>query len=128
MAEVTVRKATAADLEEFYQGMPPATMRAYVALVDGKPVGVGGLALSGLSKARAVPEAFCEVRDELKPHIRNGAVQRGILAILKLIRAHPKSVVAIADPEIPGAPALLTRLGAVFVGSCSEGEVYQWHK
>lgn len=128
MAEIKVRKATAADLETIYEGMPPATMRAYVALVDGKPAGVAGLALGGLSNARAVPEAFCEVSDELKPHIKHPAVQWAISRVVRMIRNHPRPVVAIADPEIPGAPALLTRLGAAYVGSCSEGEVYQWQK
>lgn len=121
-----VRQATAADVIEWYEGYPPATLRAWVAVLDGKVVGIAGVAYGGLSKSRFVPEAFSEFKPELEPHLRSAPVQRAIRRVVKMIRATRPGPIAYASPKHEGSQELLKRLGFRRIGSCEQGEVYQW--
>ena len=121
-----VRQATAADVIEWYEGYPPATLRAWVAVLDGRVVGIAGVAYGGLSKSRFVPEAFSEFKPELQPYLRSPQVQTAIRRVVKMIRTTRPGPIAYADSKHPGAERLLTRLGAVRIASSEQGEVYQW--
>lgn len=124
--KIFVRPATAADLREYYGGDPPATVQAFAALLDGKVMGIMGIAYGGLSKARPVPEVFSESRSEFAPYRRSMPVLRGIKRLQRLIlRTRPRPI-AIADAFYPQSEELLQRLGAVRIGRCEQGEVYQW--
>jgi hypothetical protein len=124
--KVEVRRATAADLREYYGGDPPATVKAFVALLDGKVMGVMGIAYGGLARARPAPEAFSESRPEFAPYRRSMAVLRGIKQVVAMIRRTRPAPIAIADRNYPQSEQLLQRLGAVRIGHCEQGEVYQW--
>lgn len=123
---IEVRPATAADVRAYYEGEAPATLRAWVAVLDGEVVGIAGIAYGGLSRSRPAPEAFSEFKPALAPHLGSAAVRRGIRRVVKMIRQTRPRPIAIASPDHPGAPALLKRLGAVRIGTCEQGDVYQW--
>lgn len=94
--------------------------------MDGKIVGIAGIAYPGLSQERARPEAFSKFLPELEPHLRGMTVLRGIREVVKMIHSTRPSPVAIASPDIPGSADLLRRLGARSIGHCEQGEVFQW--
>lgn len=126
LSVVEVRQATAADVHRFFDGDPPGTLRAWVALVDGVVVGIAGVAYGGLSRDRPAPEAFSAFLPALEPHLHSAAVRRGIRRVVKMIRSTRPAPIAIASPDIEGSADLLLRLGARSVGVCEAGEVFQW--
>lgn len=125
-AKVVVRRATVADLREYYGGDPPATLKAFAALLDGKVMGVMGIAYGGLARARPAPEAFSESRPEFAPYRQSMAVLRGIKSLQAMIERTRPRPIAVADRRYPQSEELLRRLGAVRIGRCEQGEVYQW--
>lgn len=110
--------ATAADVRAFYGGPAPFTLRAYVALLDGKPV-----ALGGISYRDGLVLAFMEIKDEMRPY----KFSIGKFAA-KLPELFGQGVpgMAIADPNEPTADRLLRWLGFKFIASCDDGEIYEW--
>lgn len=127
MPILEARPATAADIEEWYEGPSPGTVSAHVVLLDGRVAGVAGLVLPGLRGGK-VAEAFSEMAPELQPHLGHPLVQAAIGRVLRMIRKSKFTVIAVADPNIPTSEALLRRLGADRVGRINDGEVYQWRK
>lgn len=127
MAILDARLATPADVEAWYGGPSPGTVKAYVVLLDGAIAGIAGLVLPGLAGGR-IAEAFSEMKPELAPHMRHPVVQWAISRVMRLVWQSPFSVVAVADPEIETSDALLRRLGAEPVGRIGDGEVYQWRR
>ena len=57
---IEFRPATPALVEEYYGGPAPWTMKAHVALRDGRVVGIGGVRYGG-----GVPTAFSEAKEPL---------------------------------------------------------------
>jgi hypothetical protein len=125
MPILEARPATAADIEEWYEGPSPGTVRAVVVVLDGRVAGIAGLVLPGLRGGR-LAEAFSEMKPELAPHMRHPVVQWAISRVMWMVRRSKYSVIAVADRRIETAEPLLQRLGAVRVGSIPDGEVYQW--
>jgi hypothetical protein len=124
--KVEVRRATAADLREYYGGDPPATVKAFAALLDGKVMGVMGIAYGGLARTRPAPEAFSESRPEFAHYRKSMPVLRAIKELQAMIQRTWPRPIAIADRQYPQSEELLQRLGAVRIGACEQGEVYQW--
>jgi hypothetical protein len=125
MADLTARQATRADIEDWYEGPSPGTVKAYVVLLDGRVAGIAGLVLPGLRGGK-IAEAFSDMAAELAPYLRHPVVQAAIGRVIRLIRKSKFTVIAVADPNIPTSETLLQRLGAERVGRISDGEVYQW--
>jgi len=123
---LAARPATQDDVERWYEGSSPSTARAWVVTLDGRVVGLAGLALHG--RPPKYYEAFAEVGEELKPHLHDPVVQWAISRVVRMIRSARLPVVALADPELETAVPLLTRLGAVPAGDAKGLEVYQWRK
>lgn len=122
-----VRPATQSDVREYYEGDPPISMRAWVAVLDGKVVGIAGVAYGGLARVQDRPEAFSQFKPELEPYLTSAPIRRAIRRVVKMIRETRPGPVAIASRKHPGAPALLARLGAQRIGSHELGEVFQWN-
>jgi N-acetylglutamate synthase-like GNAT family acetyltransferase len=118
MAKVDIRPATAEDLESFYGSSPKRSMRAFVGVMDGKPVGLAGIYYWGNQVV-----AFSEVKPEMPRH----AIGRGALKVLSMIRRMGVPVLALAQGDIPGAPEFLKRCGFEHVDTTCQGEVYRWH-
>lgn len=115
-----MRLATAADVRAFYDEPMPYSMRAYVALLDGKPV-----ALGGITYRQGLLYAFMELKDEIRPYrFSIGRFARRLAEIF----GPGLPGMAIADPDEPTAGRLLEWLGFEHVVSTDDGEVYRWQK
>lgn len=110
--------ATAADVRAFYGGPPPYSMRAYVALLGGAPVALGGIAYRSDTLY-----AFMELKDEIRPYkVTIGKFARRLVDIF----GAGLPGMTIAQPDEPTSARLLEWLGFEHVGSCDDGEVYRW--
>lgn len=104
---VTFREATAAYAEEYYGRQPPFTFRGYVALMDDKPVGVGGVFLHGHT-----PIAFSEMKEEMRPRLKDKA--RAARRLEEFIKGYRVPVYAVASE--PTSVPLLTKFGFTLTG------------
>lgn len=102
--EHLIRPATRADLELFYEGRIPVSMRAHVIEVDGKILGVGGLYFES-----GYTVAFSHITDELRAHRK--WIVKGARYLQRLIEQEPGTVLAIASPREKTSEHLLQRLG-----------------
>ena len=109
-----IRPAASGDMEVFYDTSPRGTIRAYVAELDGKPIGIAGLVYDG---GKVV--AFSAMKEEMRNYPVTMA--RSALFIAKML---PAGAVAKADPEEKGARSLLERLG--FVPLDKSNGTYRW--
>lgn len=121
MASVTIRRATAADIAAFYGEPPKRTMRAFVGILDGKPVG-----LAGIYYREGQIVAFSETKPEMQGF--RHAIGRGALAVIGMLRRMNLPVLALAQQDIPTAPGFLERCGFEHVDTTCQGEVYRWPK
>jgi len=103
--EIIVRRASRADLDAFSPGRNRPTVKAWVGEVDGRIVGLGGLALSN---GRWI--AFCDLADEARPHKR-AIVRAGRDVIAEARRAGHTFLYAEADASQPMAKRWLESLG-----------------
>lgn len=117
-----VRHATAADVDAFYGSRPYQTVRALVADLDGKPVG-----LIGLARENGCSKIFSEYGPELKGRLKCMAILRAIKTVLEWAKESSLPVIAVAQPEEPDSPRVLKRLGFEWYGTGPFGEVYLWH-
>lgn len=119
---IKIKHATAADVDAFYGSRPHQTVRALVACLDEKPVGIIGLAReNGCSKI------FSEYSPELKDKLKCMAILRAIKTVLGWARYSSLPVIAVAQPEESDSPRVLERLGFSFYGPGPMGDVYLWH-
>ena len=119
MANVEIRPATEADIRTVYGTNPPRTMRAYAAICDGAAVAVAGVYY--------YPDqvvAFSKILPEYR-HLKHG-LAKGVLKVIDLLKKMNKPVLAVAEPDIPSAPALLERAGFKYMMTNSQGRVYVW--
>ncbi len=119
MTKPSLRNATIEDYETFYGHKPKVTIRAVVAELDGKVVGIGGIAYY---KNQMV--AFSEIRDDLRKY--PVFIMKAAKRIAKLLDKHGKSAVAIACPKEGNSQAMLERVGFTKISSTEEQETYQW--
>ena len=118
---VEIRPATQKDAEEFYGKSPMYSMRAYVSVIGGKVVGIGGVC-----RQEGHMVAFSEMRPEMREHKKD--IIRGYRKIFEIIQGY-NTVFAVANPNEKHAKKLITRLGFVLTEINREGEeVYRWHK
>lgn len=103
-----------------YFGQPPShSMRGYAVMLDGRPVGLGGI-----TYRCGVLCAFCEIGDELRPY--KLSIARFARRIADLLGDRPG--MAVADPREPGSERSLRWLGFEHMATSKEGEVYKWHQ
>lgn len=120
-ARVTVRYATSADVEAYYGYRPQQTVRALVAEMNGKPVGI-----IGVSREHSCSKIFSEYGPELKGKLKCMAILRAIKVVMGWAIQSPLPVVAVAQPQEEGAPRLLRRLGFEFYDPGEDGDFYVW--
>jgi hypothetical protein len=101
---ITFEKATNEYAKEFYGNKPALSFRGYVALLDGKVVGVGGITVKNGNQI-----AFSEMKDEMRPFKKD--IVRGARLLMEFLDSLPFPVIAFANKEEPNAPRLLERLG-----------------
>lgn len=113
-----IRVATPADIREYYGAPLPYSVRALVLAVDGKVVGVGGIAYR-----EGLKYAFMELKDEVRP--RRVTIGRFAKALVETFGGRGPGM-TIAEPDEPMSDKLLMWLGFEYVGPVPQGEVYQW--
>src|SRR4051812_21119541 len=99
-----IREATRADLEEFCAGRLGPSVKAIAAVLDGRVIGVAGLAFKD-----GVVVAFCDTTDELKRF--RTFLHRRAVAFMREARAGHRMIYAQMSHEEPTAKRWLTRLG-----------------
>ena len=117
---LTIRPATRADIEAYSERPQSQTIRAIVGDLDGKIIGIGGLAI-----VRGRYYAFLDLRDEArdyKMHIMRGAMR--ILSQAK--QSGVRFIFAEADQNECKSDAWLRRLG--FKPDPRSDHLYQWNK
>lgn len=96
------------------------TVRAWVAELDGEPIGIAGYYLIA---GRAM--VFSDMRDEMKrfPVL----IMKLAIEFMGSIQSTGLPLVCTASTKIPNAEKFLQRLGWLHVGPSEAGEVYTWH-
>lgn len=111
---IETRFATAADLEAFYGHPWQQTIRAMVAVMDGKPI-----AVVGLVRNDGVNALFSDTAPEAEPFLKSVKVMRMVKNVMKFVESSRLPVVTIADN-----PAFVERLGFTQV----DGDIYRWDR
>lgn len=119
MAEVEIRPARPDDLPAFAVETKSRTIRAVVATVDGRPMGIAGVAYHPRNII-----AFSEMHEELRPYLAAIVAMRR--AASRIFAGVAGPVVAVKDASIPGSDAFLAWCGFSHLNSGPEGEVYIW--
>lgn len=104
--KVTFVPATPDLVRAYYGGPPPYSFKGYVALLDGKPIGIGGVFFNGC------PVAFSEMKEEMRPRTKDKA--RAVRVLERLIETYKSPVFAVAAE--PTSVPLLTKLGFALTG------------
>jgi N-acetylglutamate synthase-like GNAT family acetyltransferase len=105
MSKVTVRRATRADIEAFSDLANKPTIRAYVGVLDGEIIAIGGLAFS---MGRWF--AFCDLTEKARKYkLTIARVGKRIMDDAREMGL--RFVYADADPNEPTAVRWLTSLG-----------------
>ena len=105
MSQLIIRPATAADIEAFSTMTDTPSIRGYVGEIDGRIIGMGGLAF-----ARGWWFAFCNLTEEARAH--KMAIMRTAKRILAEARRDGIRFVYVErDPQEPRADVWLASLG-----------------
>src|SRR5438046_1497902 len=106
MGKAVLTPTTPEDVLEFKQRTPPYRIKALTGRVDGRIVGIGGIAY--LPDGTLV--AFLEATDEARKHAVT--LYKAAKQILQDAAASGhRKIVAIGDPEIDAVPRWLKHLG-----------------
>ena len=114
-AHPKIRPAVRADLEKFYDEFP-WTFRALAADLDGEVLAIGGIYYH---KDHVI--VFSHIKDDANEKYPFTA-GRMTKMIMNMVAG--KACVAVASEMIPGAPALLERLGFEHI----EARIWRWVK
>lgn len=121
MGKVVLTPTTLEDVLEFRHATPPYRIKAMTGRLDGKIIGIGGIAYM----PDGAVMAFLESTDETRKHaVTLYKVARQILK--DAAAAGHRHIVALGDPEIEAVPRWLKRLGFEPV-DVSGQEVYVKH-
>ena len=101
-SDLRFERATAETAREYYGGEPPFSFKGYVAILDGRPIGIGGVYNLGHA-----PFAFSEMKDEMRPRLKDKA--RAVRLLEDLIATYKTPVFAVAGE--PTSDGLLRKLG-----------------
>jgi hypothetical protein len=120
MSGPEIRPATEADLDDFYGHRPAQTVRALVAMLDDRPIGITGIAYPRGGSAE--PYLFSDWTPELRR--RPKTLVKGARSMLRNFAV--PGLRAVAAPDEPGAPRLLRRLGFISSGRNAVGEIFTY--
>lgn len=116
-AAIVTRPATAADIIEYYGEAHSKTLRANVAVMDGRCIG-----LVGVSREKDWGLFFSDVKPELQPYLKSVQIMRCVKQALRYVREYKGPVVSIA--ESAEGCRILNRLGFTHL----YGAWYGWLK
>jgi hypothetical protein len=101
---IEIVPATQELLSRYYGERPYPRIRGFVAIQDGEPIGVGGIAYRGEAL-----EVFSDLKPEMKAHKKT--LYKTARRIVEILRQKRLPAYACANPEEPTADRFLTRLG-----------------
>jgi hypothetical protein len=115
---MVIRPAVGADFVAYNGSLPPYRVQAFVGEVDGKIVGIAGLAFP---PGCPLPVVWSDMTDEARAH--KYALHK---AALRFMRTMPyRKVIAAASTEIDGSERWLRHLGFQPTGEVTDdGPVY----
>ena len=113
---LVIRPATKADLDTFYAGQPRPTISAYVGDLDGKIVGIGGLAY-----VYGRVNIFCDLTKDAR-RFKIAMHRIGLMLMQQAMADGHRFVYADADMNEPTSDRWLRRLGFAHMG----GNFYRW--
>lgn len=116
------RFATASDVDRYYGARPHESMRAYIVLMNGEPMGIIGIA-----KQKRFVRLFSEFKPELREHLTCMTILRTIKKAMQLVKESRVPVIAVASPDEPKSRSIIERLGFRYHSASPNGEVYKWH-
>ncbi len=120
---ILTRPARHEDVAALHPEVVGVSYRAWVAELDGKPVGVIGLALT---RPRAC--LFCGFGEDLRPHLKSMPILRLLKKVQGLVEQRGLPVYALRDENEDKAPAILKRLGFEPFGKFENYDVWEWGK
>jgi hypothetical protein len=103
--DIVIRPATEQDAIDYWGCTPKSSFTGYVADLDGRIIGIGGVFYDG-----GVPVAFSEMKPEMRLHRKS--VARGVRVLEKLFNRHGM-VFSFVNQDEPTALNLQTKLGFV---------------
>lgn len=109
-----VRPLNKADLLEFYDTLPRASVRGIAAELNGETIAVAGVMMA------SPPLAFSYIRDELREYPKT--ILRMGRSFVNIMDYYDSVIYAEADPDEENAAAFLKWVGFEHV----EGEVFAW--
>lgn len=119
MSGPVIREATAGDLEAYYGERPKRSMKAYVAVLDGEPIGIAGVTYD-LRGRDARVKLFSEMKPEMRPYRK--AMVKGARLMLKAFGV--PGMVAVANPEERGSGRFLAKLGFIPAAMTPHGQLF----
>jgi hypothetical protein len=114
-----IRQATADDLIAYYGEAPQHSMKAYVVILDGKPIGIAGVSYQVREEAGRV-KLFSEMKPEMRRYKKT--MLKGAREMLKAFAV--PGMVAVANPEEGNSRKLLASLGFVPGVVTPDGQVF----
>jgi hypothetical protein len=97
------------------KGAGPTILRGVAGFVDDQLVAVAGLVFAG---GHVV--AFCDLKEEARPH--KTLIHWAATKLMREAKKRHKRIIAQCDPQEPGAARWLQRLGFVH----EEGDLWAW--
>ena len=116
-AQILTRPVRDEDIINYFGGPQRGTVRAIVAEMDGKVVGLIGVIREG-----PIGKYFCDISPELQPHLGSITILRAIKASMEIVKQYKGPVVCVAE-HAEGC-RLLNRLGFIHL----DGAYYAWLK
>jgi hypothetical protein len=113
--QITTRFATSDDVLEYWGKPHPGTLRAIVAVQDGKVTGIIGVVREG-----PVGKYFCDIKPELEPYLTSMPIMRAIKQSMKFVEAYRGPLISVAE-HAEGC-RILNRLGFTHL----DGALYGW--
>lgn len=117
-SKLIVRNATQRDIEEWYDGKPPFSVRAVVGELDGEVVAIGGV-----YRDREVVVGIAGLKDVMRDRFKD--VVRMVRAGQKIMQDYAY-VVAFASEQEPTADSFIRHLGFQHLKRVENGEMYLW--
>jgi hypothetical protein len=104
IGRIEVRQVTRADLELFYEEVRYPTVSGFIAILDGEPVALGGLAYVG-----GYIVAFFDIRDAARPYKLH--LMAKMKSVMDEAKAKHRVIIAVPDENEPTSHKLLRSLG-----------------
>ena len=115
---IKFEKATKELVKEYYGSTAPVSFKGYVATLNGKVVGVGGI--SKLGNLRVL---FSEFKEDMRPYKRD--IARAIRVLEQEVSKMKMPIFAVANKAEPSSKMLLEKLGFEPTGNENEnGPIY----